>query len=40
MEEKGIPTKLVIENKIVVLQALIVSNELNMGMKKMLVSTN
>ena len=40
MEEKGIPTKLAIENKIDGLQSLVVENELNMEMKKMLVSTN
>jgi hypothetical protein len=34
MEEKGVPSKLAVENKIVGLQALIVNNELNMGMKK------
>jgi hypothetical protein len=34
MEEKGIPTKLAIENKIDGLQSLVVENELNIEMKK------
>jgi hypothetical protein len=34
MQEKGIPAKIAIENKVDVLQALIVENELNMEMKK------
>jgi hypothetical protein len=34
MQEKGIPTKLAIENKVNEIQALIVENELNIEMKK------
>jgi hypothetical protein len=40
MQEKGISAKIAIENKVDVLQALIVENELNMEMKKKLASTN
>jgi hypothetical protein len=40
MKEKGIPTKLAIKSKTNELHAMVVENDLDMEIKKVLVSTN